>query len=143
MQQELHDPVLQLKHINEFRWSVLNLNALLTESIDETTSRLTNYTKFLKEVKSEEGSNKYHEIELLHFDASSEKIKNSYSEVISCLTGKMSEIFEDPKTHPVFKSIVILDCSRWPRDDLNLSVYGEKEIKRGFICLSRNWRSKI
>ena len=32
------------------------------------------------------------------------------------------------KTHPVFKSIVILDCSCWPKDDLNLSVYGEKEI---------------
>ena len=39
MQQELHDPVLQLKHINEFRWSMLKL-ALLTESIDETTARL-------------------------------------------------------------------------------------------------------
>ena len=55
-------------------------------------------------------------------------MKNSYSNVISCLTEKTSERFQDLKTHPIFKSIVILDGSLWPRDDLNLSVYGEKEI---------------
>ena len=40
----------------------------------------------------------------------------------------MSERFQDLKTHPTFKSIVIFDSSLWPRDDLNLSVCGEKEI---------------
>ena len=55
-------------------------------------------------------------------------MKNSYSNVISCLTEKMSERFQDLKSHPIVKSIVILGSSLWPRDDLNLSVYGEKEI---------------
>ena len=134
MQQEVHDPVLQIKHINEFCWCMLKLNALLAESINETTSRLTNYTKFLKEVKLEEGSNKYHEIELLHFDASSEKIKNANSEVLLRLTAKMCERLEDLKAHPVFNSIAILDCSCWPRDELNLSVYeGNRCVIQAFL----------
>ena len=166
MQQELHDPAVQVEHINEFGWSMLKLNALHTESIrgrgrsisgghifiyscyaqlisfeieikilksivftvceqeymnicppppppplidlpqplesiDKNTSRLTNYTKFLKEVTCVEGFYKYREIKLLNFDASSEKIKKSYSDVISCLTAKMNERFEDLRTHPV------------------------------------------
>ena len=59
MQQELHDPAVQVEHIIEFGWSMLKLNALHTESIDKNTSRLTNYTKFLKEVTCVEGFYKY------------------------------------------------------------------------------------
>ena len=139
MQQESHDPVLQVKHINEFGWTMLKLNALLTESIDKNTSRLTNYTKFLKEVKCVEGSYEYQEIKLLNFDGSSERINKSYSDVISCLTAKMNERFEDLQTHPVFKGMSILDCSRWPRDDLNLFDYGEKEI----VALSKHFSSLL
>jgi hypothetical protein len=139
MQQESHDPVLQVKHINEFGWTMLKLNALLTESIDKNTSRLTNYTKFLKEVKCVEGSYEYQEIKLLNFDGSSERINKSYSDVISCLTAKMNERFEDLQTHPVFKGMSILDCSCWPRDDLNLFVYGEKEID----ALSKHFSSLL
>jgi hypothetical protein len=139
MQQESHDPALQVKHINEFGWTMLKLNALLTESIDKNTSRLTNYTKFLKEVKCADGSYEYQEIKLLNFDGSSERINKSYSDVISCLTAKMNERFEDLQTHPVFKGMSILDCSRWPRDDLNLFVYGEKEID----ALSKHFSSLL
>ena len=50
MQQETHDPVKQLKHIRDFTWSMTKLSALLEESIDQTTARLMNFTKFLKDV---------------------------------------------------------------------------------------------
>ena len=129
MQQDTHDPVLQVKHIKEFSWTMVKLNALLTKCIDKTATRLTNYTKFLNDVQHKEGSYKYKGVELLNFDASSEKIKKSYEEIISCLSAKLNARFEDLKTNPVFQSIiVILDCNRWPRDDLTLSTFAEKEI---------------
>ena len=124
MQQDTHDPVAQIKQVNEFSWTMAKLNALLTQSIDKTATRLTNYTKFIKEC--EDGS--YQGIGLLNLDTCSQKIKKSYEEVISTLSAKMNERFEDLKTNPVFKSIMILDCNRWPRDDVNLSTFGEKEI---------------
>ena len=129
MQQEIHDPVIQLKHIREFNWSMGKLQGLLNQSIDGNTIRLTNYTKFLKDVVHEDGEHKYQGIKLLNFDASNERIKNSYSEIIDSLTSAMSNRFENLQSHPVFKNIHILDCSRWPKDDANLSEFGESQIK--------------
>ena len=46
MQQEIYDPVVQLRHIQDFPWSMTKLGALLQDSIDKITTRLTNFTKF-------------------------------------------------------------------------------------------------
>ena len=77
MQQEIHDPVVQLRHIQDFTWSITKLSALLQEGINKTTTRLTNFTKFQKDVVSEKGVKKYQGIKLLNYDVSSKCVKNS------------------------------------------------------------------
>ena len=59
MQQEIQDPVVQLRHIQDFTWSMTKPGALLQESINKTTTHFTNFTKFQKDVVSEEEVNKY------------------------------------------------------------------------------------
>ena len=49
-QQEVHDPVNTIKRINEFSWTMMKLKILIGSSLDESSKRLTNFTKFLKEV---------------------------------------------------------------------------------------------
>ena len=49
-EQELHDPVNTIKRINEFSWTMAKLKILIGSSLDESSKRLTNFTKFLKEV---------------------------------------------------------------------------------------------
>ena len=47
---EVHDPVNTIKTINEFSWTMTKLKILISNSLDESSKRLTNFTKFLKEV---------------------------------------------------------------------------------------------
>ena len=68
MQQEIHNSLVQLRHIRDFTWSMTKLSALLQESINKTTTCLTNFTKFEKDVVSEEGVNMYQGIKLLNYD---------------------------------------------------------------------------
>ena len=49
-QEEVHDPVNTIKRINEFSWTMTKLKILICYSLDESYIRLTNLTKFLKEV---------------------------------------------------------------------------------------------
>ena len=56
MQQEIHDPVVQLRHIQDFTWSMTKLGALPQESVDKTTTHLTDFMKFQKYVVSKEGA---------------------------------------------------------------------------------------
>ena len=48
--QEVHDPINTIKKINEFSWTMTKLKMLICNSLDESSKRLTNFTKFLKEV---------------------------------------------------------------------------------------------
>ena len=64
MQQEIYDSVVQLRQIRDFTWSMTKLSALLQESIFKTTTCSTNFTKFQKDVVSEERVNKYQGIKL-------------------------------------------------------------------------------
>ena len=127
MQQEIPDPVVQLRHIWDFTWWMTKLGALLQESIDKTITLLDNFMKFQKDVLSEEGVNKYQGIELLNYDISSKSTKNSF-DIIKLLTNNNSKQFANLQSHPVFKKINILDCSRWPSEKENLLSYGESEM---------------
>ena len=93
MQQEIHNPVVQLRHIRDLTWSMTKLGALLQESIDKTTTGLTNFKKFQKDVVCEEGVNRYQGIKLLNYDISSESIKNSFDDIIKLFTENDSKWF--------------------------------------------------
>jgi len=51
-QKESHDPVITLRRISEFNWSMSKLQLLIDSSLDGNNgARLTHYTKLLKETK--------------------------------------------------------------------------------------------
>ena len=48
MQKDEHDPVAMLRRVQEFSWTMLKLKALVSSSLDGSSSGLTNYTKFIQ-----------------------------------------------------------------------------------------------
>ena len=108
MQQETHDRIKQLKHIRDFTWSMTKLSALSEETIDQTTARLTNFTKFLKDVVEEDGTFTYQDVKLLNFNVSNESLKKSFNDIINDLTEKCNERFSNLQSNPVFKGINLL-----------------------------------
>lgn len=69
----------------------IKLRALLQESINKTTTRLTNFTKIQKDVICEEGVYTYQDIKLLNYDASNETIKRSYDDIIKSLMDNINK----------------------------------------------------
>ena len=87
---------------------------MLEQSIDLATSRLTSFTKFLKDIVEEDGTYAYQDVKLLNFNVSNESVKKSFSDFINDLTVKCNKRFENLQSNPVFKAINILDCRQWP-----------------------------
>ena len=78
MQKDEHDPVSMLHHVQEFRGIVANLKALVASSLDSTTSRLTDYTKFIQEVlKNEDEDGCYQNVK--------KKVSPTYNHFVSIL----------------------------------------------------------
>ena len=48
-QKEIHDPVTTVQHITEFNWTMAKLKLLIDHSLEDNATRLTHFTKFLKE----------------------------------------------------------------------------------------------
>ena len=70
-QQEVHDPINTIKRINEFSWTMTKLKILYSNYLDESSKRLTNFTKFVKEVAlAENGESKYQDVTLQNQQAS-------------------------------------------------------------------------
>ena len=68
-QQEVHDPINTIKRINEFSWTMTKLK--YSNYLDESSKRLTNFTKFVKEVTlAENGESKYQDVTLQNQQAS-------------------------------------------------------------------------
>lgn len=99
---------------------------MLEQSIDLATSRLTSFTKFLKDIV-EDGTYAYQDVKLLNFNVSNESVKKSFSDIINDLTVKCNKRFENLQSNPVFKAINILDFRQWP-NGANPSSFGENEI---------------
>ena len=59
---------------------------MLEQSIDLATSRLTSFTKFLKDIVEEDGTYTYQDVKLLNFNVSNESVKKSFSDFINDLT---------------------------------------------------------
>ena len=86
------------------------LSALLEQSVDQTATRLTNFTKFLKDIVEEDGTYTYQDVKLLNFNVSNETFKKLYSDIINDLTVKCNKRFENLQSNPVLvDTINILD----------------------------------
>ena len=78
-QQEVHDPANTIKRINEFSWTMTKLKIFIGNSLDESSKRLTNFTKFLKEVTLlEKREYKYLNVTLQNYQASLNALSNNY-----------------------------------------------------------------
>ena len=70
-QQEVHDPINTIKRINEFSWTMTKLKILYSNYLDESSKRLTNFMKFVKEVTlAENGESNYQDVTLQNQQAS-------------------------------------------------------------------------
>ena len=86
MQKEEHDPVLILRRLRDFNWTMAKLDILVKNSLQVSTQRLTNYTNFLQNICEDDECNKtYQGIERKQFDSSCESLKENYSHQIKLL----------------------------------------------------------
>ena len=83
---EIHDPVTAVRHITEFNWTTAKLKLLIDYSLEDNATRLTLFTKFLKEKSINENSGHvYQSVILKNFASARESITHSYEEIITRL----------------------------------------------------------
>ena len=89
------------------------LSALLKQIIDQATTRLNDFIKFLKDVVEQDGTYTYQDVKLLNFNISNESVKKLFSDIINDLTVKCNERFEILQSNPLFNVINVFDCRQW------------------------------
>ena len=128
LQPEFHDPVKQIKRVQEFTWTMSKLKILIETSLGEGSEVITYYKKLLKDVKSVKESFEYQNIVLHNYAASSHNVEDRYNEIIINVSESMGSRFEDLRTSPVFSHLPsILDLSAWPLKD-GINFFGETAI---------------
>ena len=55
-QKEICDPVTAVRRITEFNWTMAKLKLFIDHSVEDNATRLTHFTKFLKEKSINENS---------------------------------------------------------------------------------------
>ena len=129
-QKEIHDPVTAVQHITEFNWTMAKLRLLIDLFLEDNATRLTHFTKFLKEKSINKNSEYvYQDVILKNFASARESVTRSYEEIITRLALPMQERFQDFEKSPVFTSLVpILDFNLWPKEQESLGSYCDEEI---------------
>ena len=139
MQKEEHDPVLILRRLRDFNWTMAKLDILAKNSLEGSTQRLTNYTNFLQNVtEDDEGNNTtYQGIDLKQFDSSCESLKENYGDMVAKLSSCVEGRFADLNVNVIFKHLLtILGVSVWPTENrTNLTSYGERAIEELVVFL--------
>ena len=141
MQKEEHDPVLILRRLRDFNWTMVKLKLLVENSLQGfTVSPLTNYSNFLKNVCDDDSGNKlYQNIELKEFDSNCKSLKENYEDMIIKLSACVEGRFTDLNVSPVFKNMLtILDISIWPTDENSsndLITYGDRAMEEHVVYL--------
>ena len=85
-QKEIHDPVTAVRHITEFNWTTAKLKLLNDHSLEDNATRLTPFSKFLKEKSINENSEHAYQVAILKYFASAkESVTRSYEKIITRL----------------------------------------------------------
>ena len=128
MQQEKHDPVKTVCRVQEFTWTIEKLKVLINESLDEE-GVMTRYKQLMSLIEQKEDGHYYYQgIKLSAFEATLERVGESYKETIRLISESMENRFANLVTSPVFQHhIQLLDTSSRPQD-ISLSAFGDKEI---------------
>lgn len=79
-----------------------NLKAIVENSLNGISRRLTNYTKFLQEVSEDEDGNKfYQDIKLKEFESRKRTVDESFSEMVAKIGHSVEERFSDLRGNPI------------------------------------------
>ena len=126
-QQELHDPVKGLRCIQDFNLTMVKLNLLVDESLENPESIMTNLNKLFKDVEKKDDSYSYQRIKLERYEAAKRSVSNNYEFKFTSITDSTKSCFNKISSLPLFKNLVsLLDVSNWPKE---LSGFGSAEIK--------------
>ena len=111
-QQEVHDPVNNIKRINEFSWTMTKLKILISNSLDKSSKQLTNFTKFLREIiLTDNGENKYQDVTLHNYQVSLNALSNTCKEFISKINESAKGRFSELQNSPIFANLpIVSDC---------------------------------
>ena len=115
-QQELHDPVKAVRHIQEFTQTMAKLKLLIDKSLDSPETLLTNFSKLL--LNFEERNHDYFcaGIKLARSETIRASVCNHYTQTIT-ITSAMEERFDKLQISPIIKHLVpLLDVSTCPTD---------------------------
>ena len=123
MQQEKHDPVKTVRCVQEFTWTMEKLKVLINESLHEEGD-MTRYKRLTSLIEQKEDGHYYYQGNKLSlFEATLERIRESYNETIRLISESIENQFADLVTSPVFQHHVqLLDTSSWPQDN-SLSAF--------------------
>ena len=111
-QQELHDLVKAVYHIQDFNLTMVKLKLLVDESLENPDSIMTNLKKLFQDVEKKDDSYFYQGIKLARYEAAKRSVSNHYEFTIASITDSMQNRFEELSSSPLFKNLVsLLDVS--------------------------------
>ena len=85
-QKEIHGPVVAIRQIREFYWTMVKLQMLIDSSLEgDNGGHLTHLTKLFKENKQTDEGNLYRDIKLLNFEIHKQSVGTAYKEMITKL----------------------------------------------------------
>ena len=82
-QQELHDPVQAVHHIQDFNLTVVKLKLLVDESLENPDSIMRNIKKLFQDI---EKKHFYQGIKLVRYEAAKQSVSNHYEFTIASIT---------------------------------------------------------
>ena len=85
---------------------MLKLKALVPSSLDGSSSRLTNYTKFIQEVAEDDDENNiYQNVKLKEFYRSKFALEGLLDEIITRICHSVKEGFGDLNVSPIYNHL--------------------------------------
>ena len=128
-QQEIHNPVKAVRHIQEFTWTMAKLKLLIDQSLESTDGKMTHYNKLLSSIKVKEDKHYYQDIKLSNFPATKGTVARVYEETIINITACMEERFKNLIETPILQHIVsLLDTSTWLDHQNSIGSFGGEMI---------------
>ena len=125
LQSELHDPVTQIKRVQQFTWTMSKLKLIIDASIEnEENITLIHYNRLLNEIKETDGAYLYQGITIRIFIASKNAVDKGCSNIIVNIAENMESRFKDLTTSPIFSNLTrILDVKTWPTKENDLALF--------------------
>ena len=108
LKEERYNPVIAIRRITEFTWTMGKLKCLTDESLVQDKSNMTHFTLLMSKIKVKEGKHHYQGIKLSKYNTSFSAVEENYRKAIVAISDSMESRFSDLRASPVFKNLVDL-----------------------------------